>query len=58
MSSLTTATRYEDGQVNLQGQEVSSRISSVIRALQVIETGKITMFSRLVKKVRQGTTQL
>jgi superfamily II DNA or RNA helicase len=50
MSSLTTATRFENGQVNLQGQEVSSRISSVIRALQVIETGKITMFSRLVKK--------
>jgi hypothetical protein len=49
MSCLTTATRYEDGQVNLQG-ESASRISSVIRALQVIETGKISLFSRLVEK--------
>lgn len=49
MSSLTTATRFEHGQVNLQG-EGPSRISSVIRALQVIETGKISLFIRLVKK--------
>jgi hypothetical protein len=52
MSSLTTATRYQDGQVNLGG-EVVSRISSVIRALQVIETGKISLFSRLVRKYSQ-----
>jgi len=50
MSSLTTATRFEDGQVNLQENEGSTRISSVVRALQVIETGKISLFSRLVRK--------
>ena len=50
MSSLTTATRFEDGQVNMQGTEAAVRISSVVRALQVIETGKISLFSRLVKK--------
>lgn len=50
MSSLTTATRFQDGQVNLQGTEAAVRISSVVRALQVIETGKISLFCRLVKK--------
>jgi superfamily II DNA or RNA helicase len=50
MSSLTSAARFEDGQVNFQGAEVSARISSVTRALQVIETGKITLFTRLVRK--------
>jgi SNF2 family DNA or RNA helicase len=49
MSCLTTATRFEDGQVNLQG-ESGTRISSVVRALQVIETGKISLFARLTEK--------
>jgi len=49
MSCLTTATRFENGQVNLQG-EGANRISSVIRALQVIETGKIGLYARLVEK--------
>jgi hypothetical protein len=52
MSSLTTATQFQDGQVNLGG-EFASRISSVIRALQIIETGKISLFSRLVRKYAQ-----
>jgi hypothetical protein len=49
MASLTTATRFENGHVNMQGEDIS-RISSVVRALQVIETGKISLFARLVKK--------
>jgi hypothetical protein len=50
MSSLTTATRFENGHVNMQGEDAVSRISSVVRALQVIETGKISLFARLVQK--------
>lgn len=56
MSSLTTAARYENGQVNLGSVagEAPARISSVIRALQIIETGKISLFVRLVRKHLQN----
>ena len=52
MQVLTTATLYHDGSVQWDAQ----RISSITRALQVIETGKLNMFVRIARHYLETTS--
>ena len=49
LSGLQTAARWDGNGVNFVRENTAAQMASVMRSLQVIETGKITMFARAAR---------
>lgn len=50
LGTLTTAARFDGATVNFQGGGSAAAMAGVTRALQIIETGKIKMLTRIAKQ--------